>query len=628
MTKTLLALFLLFTAAVKAFALPLDSTVNKVTYKTSVKTFYEKNFMSGNTSLVSPDSSLLIVSAPHPAMNFHNNFPGTAGSASSPQLFGIQYLPFTFSSIRSFDLQLFHSDSMLSYKTNKRFTELSYNSSAFKEQRIAVLHTQNITKGWNAGMIFDRQGVKDFMNFSDTYRSRFALFSSYNTGNKKYYLFAHAFWNRIRNDVNGGLLSDSLFDNTTVSNLGIKGLAYKISNAKESRRKREIYLSQYYDLGKTNKDSGGTVIKNGPSFLLHHEISYERNSYTYSDSNTDSSFYYNFYYGSTTLDSLGTDDLRNTVAILMPADSMYGSNFMKKWSSQIFGEHIQTKYRQRSDSTWNNFAIGAETRLLSDTILFGFFIRGKYVFKGFDKDNYCFNAKVFSPDLKAGQLSASIDLLHQNPDFIYRLYDSNNFYWRNDFLKVNTFAASLNYENKKYQIEFSAKNYRIENYVYMDENAFPKQYADLININSFSLNKNFIFRKWHLNNTLTYQKTDKDGILHIPNWVTENTLYNEKKYFKNALLMALGLSVNYNSLYYADAFMPSNALFYLQNEKQVGGYARIDVFAIAKIKTARIFLRMENAFDGVFKKSYYLIPHYPMPGRVLKFGLVWRFFDQ
>ena len=628
MNKTLLALYLLLISALKIFALPLDSVSNKVTYKTSVNYFYEKNYMSGITTLNSPDSSLLHTGASHPAMDLHNNFLGTAGSASTPQLFGIYYSPYTFSNIRSFDLQLFHSDSIIYYRTNKRFTELSYTSSAFKEQRIAILHTQNITKDWNAGLIFDRQGVKDFMNFSDTYRSRFALFTSYNTRNKRYYLFGFAFWNRIKNDVNGGLLTDSLFDNTNVSNLGIKGLAYNISNAKESRRKREIYLSQYFDIGKSMKDSSGKIFKRGPSFLLHHAISFERNSFTYSDSDADSLYYDNFYYGSTTLDSIGTDALINTVAILMPADSMRSSAFMRKLSSQIFGETIQTKYRNKSDSTWSNSALGAETRLLSDSNSFGFFVRGKYVFNGFDERNYTFKTVVQSPDFKAGQVSISIDLLHQNPDLIYRWYDSNNFYWKNDFIKINTFVASLSYEQKKHRIEFTAKQYRIENYVYLDDNAFPKQYSDFISVNSFTLKKNFQYQNWYFNNTITYQKADKDGILHIPDWVSENSFYNEKKYFKNALLMALGVSVNYNSLYYADAFMPANSLFYLQNEKKVGGYGRIDVFAIAKIKTARIFLKMENAFDGVFKKSYYLIPHYPMPGRVLRFGLVWRFFDQ
>jgi hypothetical protein len=127
---------------------------------------------------------------------------------------------------------------------------------------------------------------------------------------------------------------------------------------------------------------------------------------------------------------------------------------------------------------------------------------------------------------------------------------------------------------------------------------------------------------------MVFQETNREEVLHLPAWFTDQSLYLEKTYFKSALLLALGISANFNSAYYADAFMPSTALFYLQKEKKTGGYVRFDIFANAKIKTARLFLRMENALDNLVERSYYLVPHYPMPGRVLKFGVVWWFLDQ
>jgi hypothetical protein len=40
-----------------------------------------------------------------------------------------------------------------------------------------------------------------------------------------------------------------------------------------------------------------------------------------------------------------------------------------------------------------------------------------------------------------------------------------------------------------------------------------------------------------------------------------------------------------------------------------------------------IYIKFENALDGLYGKSYFSTPHYPMPGRVFRFGLRWRFFD-
>jgi hypothetical protein len=220
-----------------------------------------------------------------------------------------------------------------------------------------------------------------------------------------------------------------------------------------------------------------------------------------------------------------------------------------------------------------------------------------------------------------------VTAVQQNPDFVYRFFDSNNFKWKNEFPEQKIINATIAYEEKPHSIKVLTTYYTISNYIYLNENAYPSQALNNLAVSSITICKNFIYRNWHFNNTFIYQKANLEYI-HIPNIITEQTLYLEKKYFRNALLLATGISLNFNSAYYADAFMPANGLFYSQDETKTGGYPRFDIFAIGKIKTARIFLKMENAFDGLFKRSYYLTPHYPMPGRVLKFGLVWRFFDQ
>ena len=609
-------------------ALPTDSLPKTTIYKTSIKYFYEKDFIYGKTEQHFLDSSVSTVHRVNPALDLQYNYLSTLGSASDAQQFSINLNLFTLTSIRSYDLQMFQSDSIKSFRTNKRFTELQYHTGNFKEQRISVFHTQNISQNWNAGINFDRQGVKDFMNYSNTFRSRFSIYTHYNAPGKKYNLFAHAIWNSIKNGVNGGLASDSLFDNTTVTNVGIKGLAYNISDAEQNVRKKTFYLSQYYDLGKVTNDSSGNIIHSKPGIRLHHQISILRKSFVYKDNTSDSSYYSDFFYGSSTYDSLHSDEVTNKFTVQLPSDTSYNSAFFRNWSSGIFVEYQHIKYGQRTDSSWNNISVGTNVFLRSDSASPQIFVEAIYVFHGIDKENYRFELKTFTPEYNFGKVGLDILAGKSSADLIFRWYDSNNFIWKNNFTPVKNLKIGLSYVLNKYQFSIHANYMSVGNYVYMNENAIPDQFNGTLSINQLNVNKNFIYRYWHFDNKFIFQKTDQDNIINLPSFVSDQSLYFEKDYYKKALLVAIGISANYNSSYYANEFMPANAMFYLQNTTKTGGYWRFDLFLNAQIKTARLFLKFENLADDLIKASYYLTPHYPMPGRVVKFGIVWRFFDQ
>ena len=606
---------------------PVDSLSDKQTIRTSVRFFHESDFIYGNIRYAAPDSSLEKFDQVNSALRNHYNYLGTEGSAASPQIYGKGLDLYTYIGPRSFDLHLLNSENIFAWKTNKRFSQIDYHTGAFKEQMISIFHSQNISKSWNAGFNFDRQAVKDFMNYSNTFRSRFALFTSYTSKDNVYNIFAHVILNTIKNGVNGGLESDSLFDNTTITNLGIKGLAYRISNAEEHRRNKIFYLSQYLDLG-SRKDSTGKRVRTGPRIRLHHRFSYERKSFVFSDSSPDSSFFSDFHYGSSTYDSLHVDEFKNRFAIQIPSDTSYARAFFRNWSSGIFAEIQHVKYGQRADSSWDNVSVGANAQLRKDSASIEVFSEATYVVTGFDKGSYTLEAKASSPQFSFGKLGAFFSTAGLPADLNFRWYDANNFIWKNNFELIHTIQLGINYSLDKYKLTVAATNYKIQNYVFLDRNTLPHQYEDFLNVNQLSLLKKFTFRKWHFDNIIIYQKTDKENILHLPELITDQSLYLENVYFKKALLMSLGVSANFNSSYYADAFMPANAMFFLQSEKKTGGYLRLDLFINAKIKTARIFLKMENIADDIIKRSYYLTPHYPMPGRVLKFGISWRFFDQ
>ncbi|MBQ5511826.1 MAG: hypothetical protein IIT94_11995, partial [Prevotella sp.] len=53
----------------------------------------------------------------------------------------------------------------------------------------------------------------------------------------------------------------------------------------------------------------------------------------------------------------------------------------------------------------------------------------------------------------------------------------------------------------------------------------------------------------------------------------------------------------------------------------------VDVYANFHLKHTRFFVMMSHVNAEIGDKNYFLVPHYPLNGRVLRFGLSWNFFN-
>uniref|UniRef100_UPI003FD81B19 putative porin n=2 Tax=Prevotellaceae TaxID=171552 RepID=UPI003FD81B19 len=62
-----------------------------------------------------------------------------------------------------------------------------------------------------------------------------------------------------------------------------------------------------------------------------------------------------------------------------------------------------------------------------------------------------------------------------------------------------------------------------------------------------------------------------------------------------------------------------------ENNVEIGNYPYVNVYANLHLKHTRFFIMMShvNASAG----EYFLVPHYPLNGRVLRFGVSWNFFN-
>jgi hypothetical protein len=140
--------------------------------------------------------------------------------------------------------------------------------------------------------------------------------------------------------------------------------------------------------------------------------------------------------------------------------------------------------------------------------------------------------------------------------------------------------------------------------------------------------KEIIFGKFTLDNSLIFQKVSQNkDILNVPKILARNTFYYSDTILKGAMFFQAGFSLKYFSKYYSNEYNPLISSFHIQNQKKIGEFPILDLFVNAKIKQTRLFLKAEH-FNSTFTgNDFYSSPHYPYRDFIIRFGLVWNFFN-
>ena len=220
------------------------------------------------------------------------------------------------------------------------------------------------------------------------------------------------------------------------------------------------------------------------------------------------------------------------------------------------------------------------------------------------------------------------------PNSNYTLYQSNfiNYNWYNNFSneKISTFKISADTKWLSGSLTYT----NLKDYLYFSNDSLvkiistPKQYAAAINYLSFKLSKEINFRKWALDNTFLFQEVKQaDKILNVPSIVLRNTLYFSDYYFSRALFLQTGVTLNYFTKYYGNAYNPLIGEFYVQTQQKIGDYPSLDFFISGRIRQTRIFLIAEHFNSNFSKFNFYAAPNYPYVDFLLRFGIAWNFFQ-
>ena len=215
-----------------------------------------------------------------------------------------------------------------------------------------------------------------------------------------------------------------------------------------------------------------------------------------------------------------------------------------------------------------------------------------------------------------------------NPTLLQERYQSMIYIWRNDFSLrgYNHAYGKLNLRYKQLRIEPGLDYYLLSNYTYFDTAAVARQAAGSFSVLRAGLGYHLQFGKFLISGQAYYTVQSRTDILRTPPVFINTRLQYEFLYAK-VLYIQAGIDLHYKSSYYADAYMPLNQQFYLQNRQAVEGAVLADLYANLRINRTRLFVKLTHANQGIFSPGYFVAPDYLQMRRGFGFGVDWYLFD-
>ena len=505
-------------------------------------------------------------------------------------------------------------------------TEMVFKTVMKQGQHTDVFFTTNTSENFNFSIAF--KGLRSLGNYQNILSgSKFFRFTTkYNSSNERYNFKMHFVSQGFENKENGGLNDESILNFESEDPLFNERskLSVKFEDATNYFSSKRYFLDHQFLLTKKKNSVNN-------KFSLGHKFEYETLSSSYVQ-NVASSFY-----GDITPGLNNVDDKAEIKTTLNEFYTDLNSNFFGK----IKVIYTNYNYSYKSNSLSNEqVGFNQNENAISFKLnknLFNHSLKATVTKNLFgDRLGNLINLNISSNAENNLKYSLGLNIISKHPGFYYELYKSgySDINWENDIKQTQIKNIFLDLQSNligNLNLDFRL----IDNYTYFSLISEEKTLIPAVNQNSSTVdylkikwNKEFKFGKFALDNSLVYQNVAQDGnFLNVPEFLSRNTIYYSNTVLKGALFFQTGLSVKYFSKYYSNEYNPLISSFHVQNDKKIGGFPMIDIFVNAKIKQTRLFLKAEH-FNSTFSgNNFYSSPSYPYRDFVIRFGLVWNFFN-
>jgi len=509
------------------------------------------------------------------------------------------------------------------YEVPTPLTEIYFKTVPEQGQNLDAFFTVNTSERINFSLAY--KGLRSLGKYQNSLTStgNFRATLSYNTLNERYRLKTHFVAQDLLNRENGGLSELALqqyiskepeFEDRSL-------LEVKFENAENVLFGKRFYLDQEFDIvnGEQNKVTIRNILDfSDKKYIFRQDSPVEYFGKSFRNSNLQ--------------DNVKLRNITNVASIsfqnliLGKLTGKAGiSHFNYGYNSLLFLEEQDITNRFVGE----NYSLGGEysnqfgpLKLYGDAMLN---LAGDY-------SGHYFTAGVGYQLNKDSYFSAGINSNERAPNFNFLLYQSDylNYNWQNDFKNQSARSLNVKLSSKKW-LNVDASFSQIDKYTYFSKNqndaVKPFQFGGTVNYFKLKASREFRLGKFALDNTLMFQNVSNgQEVFNVPELVSRNTFYYGDHWFKKALFMQTGLTLNYFTSYQMNGYDPVLAEFYVQNLQEFGGFPVVDFFFNAKIRQTRIFFKLEHLNSLIDGNNNFTAPDYPYRDFLVRFGLVWNFF--
>ena len=569
----------------------------------------------------------------------------------------------------------FEKEDIPYYNMPSAYTELFFKTTFQQGQHLDATLAINTSPKFNVAVSFRGFRSEGKYTSSLSRARQFRMSTQYETYDQRYRMRLHQTTQSIENDFNGGLTNNSVYFFENAPNYVVADESGQpILN--ENGEEEFIFYDGFLDRSQLETQTKGLHILEGKGYFMDHQYRlfplvkdstaykmsigyrahYETKNYQLNQRMTDSYFYEAYSNGAIADTTLHTS-LENTLYAKLE-NSALGSLQLnlhqQQWNYSFAPDEYekdtilptQLKANQLAiEAQWAKSLFGLDARLAAYNSL-----RNDYatrvvtaeiertLFKEYNlKASYSQRSKPLNFNFYLSQ-SDYKEYNWYNPDLKNQFFDIKRVILSHPkWGKLSTAWTNISdyaFFNNTTLLRNLNKNFKLE-VVQIDKKIdyFKARFDQRLDFKNFSWVNNIQYQE-------VIQEENPDELLsgplalNVPKWLIRSTFMLTSSLFNKALFFQSGATFVYFTDYYADQYNPLIAEFITQNNTKIGNYPRVDFFFNAKIKTSRLFIKLENVNapiehlispDTLY--DYYAAPFTPYRDFSLRVGLIWNFFE-
>lgn len=567
----------------------------------------------------------------------YNNGPeyvntGNFGGAAFPLIFQAnRNLNFNVG-YNQFDLYRFSKDSIRYYQVIRPYTELQMVIGMRNEQyfqgRFANQHKNIIFYG----LEFRRMYSKGTYTNQRTNDNGFYLYGIYYSRNKAWSVHADIVFNSFKVQENGGV-TDSVFEKNYLQKTLVPVM---FREAENNYRQTDFYLKGTRDIGKTIQEriNDSTVVNAVVSqFSVSYQLNIEKNRFQYRDYDPSLNFYGPFFQADSVFNNLDYLKIGNCVQFdyhlrNITSDSAYENKNFIAHAEAGFDYYLLKQ--NLIGNTFGNLYVSGEVRNNPGSgAPFLYKATAKYFAYGYNQHDFLVDASAGYDLRKWGSITANFLYQRAETPYIFENYTSHPAEWNYQLPKTQTLAAGFKFQNLKWGVVADANYYNIK---YMPvyaggSNPFGNWSGSAQNVVVLHAGNRNAIKGFHCDNDIWFTSASAGYVFEtFPLLYTKHSIYHEARAFKKALWIATGFDLRFRYNNNTPYYDPLLARFYPAYDAD--SYTlRLDFFLNFKIRTVRIFTKVENILGAFRQYGHYSLYNAPAADIAFKGGLSWRFFE-